>query len=58
MSVRSNKAELIEAIKVAKIDGTWEDPEFSRQDWRNDVANNDTQLGYFDWVIHNLESAA
>jgi ribosomal protein S27AE len=32
-----------------------EDPRHSRSDWRYDVANGDTNLGYWDWVKHNLE---
>ena len=26
------------------------------EDWRYDVANGDTKLGYKDWVNHNVES--
>ena len=26
------------------------------EDWKYDVANGDTQLGYDDWVRHNIES--
>jgi hypothetical protein len=48
----------LETVRQAKEKGVWdyEDEEFPREDWRNDVACGDTQLGYFDWVIHNLEN--
>lgn len=37
---------------------TWtEDSEWSRWDWKQDVASGDTQLGYWDWVKHNKEAA-
>jgi hypothetical protein len=35
-----------------------EDPEWSRDDWKYDVINGDTNLGYWDWVEHNKESEA
>jgi len=51
------KNRIIKAAR-ARDKGAWdyEDEEFPREDWRADVRNGDTQLGYFDWVIHNLES--
>ena len=36
-------------------DWTWEDEELSREDWGYNAVNGCTQLGYFDWVRHNLE---
>jgi hypothetical protein len=33
------------------------DPDYPVSDWQSDVANNDTRLGYLDWVEHNRESA-
>jgi hypothetical protein len=33
-----------------------EHPEWLRADWQQDVANGDTKLGYWDWVLHNIES--
>ena len=30
---------------------------FPIQDWKYDVASDDTKLGYEDWVKHNVESA-
>lgn len=29
---------------------------FKKEDWRNDVTNQDTILGYQNWVEHNIES--
>lgn len=57
MPARSKKARLVQA-RLAKNKGAWdyEDPDFPREDWRDDVRGKNTQLGYFDWVIHNLES--
>ena len=34
-----------------------ENKQYPRKDWKYAVANDDTQLGYWDWVIHNLENA-
>lgn len=31
-------------------------PSYSREDWQLDVGNGDTNLGYWDWVQHQLES--
>lgn len=33
-----------------------EHPEWPKCDWRYDVANGDTRLGYWDWVSHNVEA--
>jgi len=30
--------------------------EYTREEWCDDVRGGNTQLGYWDWVIHNLES--
>lgn len=36
-------------------DDPWraEDPDWPRKDWQYEVANNDTVLGYWDWVCVN-----
>ena len=35
-------------------DSVWdENPLFPVSDWQQEVANNDTRLGYADWVDHN-----
>jgi hypothetical protein len=33
-----------------------EDKKYPLADWKYDVANGDTKLGYADWVLHNIES--
>lgn len=33
-----------------------EHPSFTREDWQQDVAKGDTRLGYWAWVMHNVES--
>jgi len=36
--------------------GSWgEHPEHSLEDWRYEVANDDTRLGYWEWVAHRIE---
>jgi hypothetical protein len=56
MPARSKKARFVQA-HLARDKGAWdyEDEEFTREDWRDDVRGKNTQIGYFDWVIHNLE---
>ena len=31
-------------------------PKFSREDWRAEVRNKETNLGYWDWVEHRIEA--
>jgi hypothetical protein len=33
-----------------------EHPDFSREDWRYEVANDDTRLGYWEWAMHKVEA--
>ena len=33
-----------------------EDADWPSADWRYDVANGDTRLGYGEWVAHNKET--
>jgi len=33
-----------------------ESPDYPISDWRYDVTNGDTRLGYWEWVSHNLEA--
>ena len=32
-----------------------EDHNYTRNDWRNEVAENNTNLGYWDFVVHSYE---
>lgn len=34
----------------------YEHPDWLRADWQQDVNNGDTKIGYWDWVLHNIES--
>lgn len=47
-----------EAIKLAEsFGGNWADhPTYGREDWRIDVAENNTSLSYWDWVLGQLEN--
>ncbi|MHB1642514.1 MAG: hypothetical protein ACYCS8_07620 [Acidithiobacillus sp.] len=36
--------------------GHREHPDYIREEWSEDVGNGDTNLGYWDWVLHNVES--
>ena len=39
-------------------DDVWgNDPEFSRADWGYEASQNDTNLGYWEWVAHRREAA-
>jgi hypothetical protein len=42
--------------RVKDAEEGFDDLQFSKEDWRYDVANGDTNLGYADWVSHNIES--
>jgi hypothetical protein len=36
--------------------GIWgEHPDYPVSDWRAEVSNNDTRLGYWDWVMSQME---
>lgn len=36
--------------------GVWDnDPDYPPEDWRYEVANGDTRLGYWDWVVNQKE---
>jgi hypothetical protein len=57
-AIRLNKS--LEYIEKEKRNGPWneleEDPEFTRVDWVFDVKHDETQKGYWDWVIYNLKN--
>jgi hypothetical protein len=49
----------IEKVKAEMLhDLEYDHPSWGRCDWRKEVVEENTQLGYFDWVIHSLESHA
>jgi len=44
------------ADKYAGEAGAWgEHPRFARHEWRLEVCSEDTQLGYWDWVVSQIE---
>jgi hypothetical protein len=47
---------IISKMRIDMIKNGVEDEDFTMSDWRYDVANGDTKLGYVDWVLHNIES--
>lgn len=41
---------------MKKSTDVWgEDDNYPRQDWQFEVSNGDTNLGYWDWVMHQKE---
>lgn len=39
------------------VDDVWaSDPDYPVEDWRAEVTQDDTRLGYWDWVAHQKES--
>jgi hypothetical protein len=48
-----------EATNLANANGgVWgEHPNYPVADWKHEIANDDTRLGYWDWVEHRLEEA-
>jgi hypothetical protein len=48
---------LLNQGRTAHPPDPWEDnPEFPVEDWRYEVANDDTRLGYLEWIEHKRES--
>ena len=43
----------VEALMTANLWGSH--PRFDRADWRQEVCSSSTQLGYWEWVEHQLE---
>lgn len=43
------------ARKLQDRYGVWgEHPDYPVLDWVNEVSNDDTRLGYWDWVAHQM----
>lgn len=47
---------------LEELKGTWnvgergyEHPKYQKESWRYEVANDDTTLGYWEWVLENLQ---
>ena len=43
-------------VATAKISHWEDDPEFPAEDWKYEVANGDTRLGYREWVEHQRDA--
>ena len=50
--IAGGQSDLMEQAKAvpAKISYWEDDPEFPVEDWKFEVANGDTRLGYYEWV--------
>ena len=49
--------DVIEAAYARDVgDWNYEHARYPRPDWQQEAGDGDTQLGYFDWVIHQIES--
>ena len=48
---------IVKEEEKAARDPWGEDPEYPRDDWRHAAGDNDTSLGYWDWVDHEREIA-
>ena len=46
----------IDEIAQLLKDHDYDDPSWPKEDWRLEVANHDTRLGYTDWVLHQIEA--
>jgi len=45
-----------EIKKIIKKSGVWGGhPKFKRSDWQHEVVSGDTNLGYWEWVWHQIE---
>ena len=50
------KARIVQAEEARGNAWRFADPQFPPEDWKHEVQNGDTLLGYIDWVIAKLES--
>ena len=54
--LRQARADLRQAANESGGRDTWdEDPNYPVADWQYDVSNDDTRLGYWEWVDAQLE---
>jgi hypothetical protein len=50
------KTLLLEHAREIMLANTWGSYfKYPRYDWQAEVVNDDTQLGYWDWVMHKIE---
>jgi len=49
----------LKTVQDAHRQGDWnfDDKIFCRDDWKVEVVSGDTQLGYYDWVVHKYDAA-
>jgi hypothetical protein len=54
----SNLRDRLKENRKALKTGDWDynDAEFPRSMWGDEASSGTTQLGYFDWVLHQMES--
>lgn len=46
------------AVLMDRNGGPWGDhPDYSRDEWMHEVAQQYTSLGYWEWVLHEIEQA-
>jgi hypothetical protein len=56
-ALKSNEAPNQSAKLSEQYGGHWSDhPDFPVRDWRFEVANGDTKLGYWDWCVSMIEA--
>lgn len=67
IAVLRDRAEQVDPMMVAiaalqrtyAAGDVWgEHPTYPREDWRHEVDNNETHLGYWEWVVHTMEAQA
>ncbi len=47
---------LLESVEAMRRADAWgQNPDWTRNDWQFEVANGETQLGYWQWVSHKIE---
>lgn len=56
-AVETRGARLYKEAQALQKDDLWNDfDEYPRTDWKYEVANGDTNLGYWEWVFHRIEA--
>lgn len=54
---RRKRDKLHPEVEMLRAGNPWcEHPQYPRDDWRFEAAANDTQLGYWEWVSHQIEN--